>query len=255
MAPGSSLPSAAAFAIGVRSGRPRHPAAGIASTVTLEDRSDVVVAVRAIESGNLGTAPLPLDPSRIARLNGIGLPPEKLAEDHAYTRTHPGFRAKLKEKDAFFLQFSIDMPEFGIRRPADGPATGISLPGRVPVMDQGTATAIRDGRIRIIDAGKNPIVRITERGAAFRDGEEEFDAIILATGMEPGLDELFEDQHRHLYWNADMQRRMRDTDGRCRSATEPSLYFPVFDLSANGGLSLGLWGPEVADKIAGDRRA
>lgn len=188
--------------------------------------------------------------ARLARARGIELTPDHLLEAHAYTRSHPDFRAKLKEKDRFFLQFSIDMSSYGIQPPDEGPATEIALRGRVPVMDQGTADAIQEGHIRLIDAKKTPIRRITEDGVQLGDGAESFDALVFATGMEPGLDDLFDDAERYLYWNADMRRKMPNTDGRSRSIVEPSLYFPGFDLTANGGLSLGLWGAEVANTIA-----
>lgn len=40
------------------------------------------------------------------------------------------------------------------------------------------------------------------------------------------------------------------TDGRCRSSVAPSLWFPGFDVTPIGGLSLGRWGFEVGERIA-----
>lgn len=187
--------------------------------------------------------------ARIARLLRIELTPKHIRGSHAYTRSHPDFLNKLKEKDEFFLKFSIDLSAFGIETPEIGPATQISLHGRVPWMDQGTVKAIREKRIHIINGREKVLSGLTIDGARFGDVEEPFGLIVLATGMEPGLDELFEDNDRFLYLNKDMDRTMPDTDGRSRSRAEPSLFFPGFDLSANGGLSLGLWGFEVADAI------
>ncbi len=186
----------------------------------------------------------------VVRALGLEFTPRRLEEGHHYTRTHPGFAAKLEQKDALFRRFSLDLSRHGIRRPEVGPATLMLRNGRVPWFDQGTVAAIRAGRIDVIDGVKRPLLGLGETGAQLGDREETFEAIVLGTGFEPGLDELLEDADRLLYWNADMARRMPNTDGRSRSSVEPTLFFPGFDLSANGGLSLGLWGREVADTIA-----
>lgn len=191
--------------------------------------------------------------ARIARFFRIELTPKHIEAAHAYTRSHPDFEIKLKEKDKFFSTFSIDMSAYGISQPESGPATQIAVHGRVPWMDQGTVKAIRNGAIEVIDGKVNPLARLTESGAQFRNGHEEFDVIIFATGMEPGLDELFDEPQRFLTWNHEMARLMPLTDGRSRSTVDPTLFFPGFDLSANGGLSLGLWGFECADAIVRHR--
>ena len=187
--------------------------------------------------------------SSVARFLKIELTPKHILKSHAYTRSHPQFSEKLAEKDKFFSMFSIDMSEYGIERPDTGPATQIAVNGRVPWMDQGTVKAIRQGRIGVIDAKENPLQCINETGVVFESGHENYDSIIFATGMEPGLDELFVDPEKFLEWKTEMCRLMPRTDGRSQSSVEPSLFFPGFDLSANGGLSLGLWGFECADQI------
>lgn len=100
------------------------------------------------------------------------------------------------------------------------------------------------------DPNTQPIVRLTSKGVVLGEEERRFDSVVLATGFEPGLDDFLTDTDRLLYWNPDMRRRMPLTDGRSRSLPEPSLFFPGFDLSASGGLSLGLWGVETAEAIA-----
>ncbi len=196
---------------------------------------------------NLGLA------ARLARFLRIELTPKHIRAAHAYTRSHPDFRDKLLEKDGFFSKFSIDLSRYGIRPPAVGPATEISVYGRVPWMDQGTAKAIRAGRIQVIDGNEHPLESLAGDGVVVGGRTEHVDTVVLATGFEPGLEDFVADAERLLYWNADMRRRMPDTDGRSRSRHEPTLFFPGFDLSANGGLSLGLWGAEVADAIADER--
>ncbi|WP_444888319.1 flavin-containing monooxygenase [Microbulbifer sp. JMSA008] len=187
--------------------------------------------------------------ARVARFLKTGFTSKHIEESHAYTRSHPAFREKLAKKDKFLSTFSIDMSEYGIHPPDSGPATQISLHGRVAWMDQGTVKAIKQGRIKVIDAKENPLQRLSKRGAVFQNGHEDFDLVVFATGMEPGLDDLFEEPARFLEWNDEMSRLMPRTDGRSRSIVEPTLFFPGFDLSVNGGLSLGLWGFECADAI------
>jgi hypothetical protein len=191
----------------------------------------------------------------IARFLRIELTVKHIEEAHSYTRSNPEFSAKLEEKDKFFSTFPIDMSAYGIHPPSAGQATQISAYERVPWMDQGTVKAIKHGAIGIIDGKANALQKLTESGAQFSNSHEDFDLVVFATGMEPGLDDLFDDSDRFLVWNSDMSRLMPRTDGRSRSSVEPTLLFPGFDLSANGGLSLGLWGVECAEAIIAHRDA
>lgn len=188
--------------------------------------------------------------ARMARLLRIEFTQAKLAAGHQYTRTHPEFSAQVAKKDALFGRFAVDASAQGIRRPEEGAATLMYRKGRVPWFDQGTLAAIRAGRIALVDGSKRPLVTLTEHGAQLGERDEPFEAIVLGTGFEPGLDEFLPDADRLLHWNAEMLRRMPKTNGRSRSSEEPSLFFPGFDATPNGGLSLGLWGAEVADTIA-----
>ena len=246
----NATPFQGARALVVGSG---NSAAEIALDLSEGGAASIALLVRAprhvLSAARMGVA------ARIARLLRIELTPKHFAKGHTYTRVHPEFHDKLREKDAFFSKFSIDLSEFGIQRPEEGPATQMYLRGRVAWADQGTAKAIRRGKIRVIDGNRRVLEGFTEKGVRFSDGEEAFDTVVLGTGFEPGLDDFMEDAERLLYWNEDMARRMPLTDGRSRSLEEPSLFFPGFDLSVNGGISLGLWGFEVADVIANERAA
>ena len=82
------------------------------------------------------------------------------------------------------------------------------------------------------------------------NGERDFDAVILATGFESGLDEFVPAEltevvpsHGNLF---------PKTDGRCKSTVHDDLYFVGFDQALMSGQALGLWGFEVAEKIASD---
>jgi len=103
-------------------------------------------------------------------------------------------------------------------------------------------------RIRVIDGNVRPIVGFAPEGVRFADRVEPFDSVILATGFEPGLEEFLA--------NVEMlgpQRWLRSaplTDGRSRSRVYPSAFFPGFEVSVSGGLSLGRWGREAGERIA-----
>jgi hypothetical protein len=73
--------------------------------------------------------------------------------------------------------------------------------------------------------------------------------VILATRFRASLDFLDEPE-RLLAPDEDRGLVLPFTDGRCRSAIEPTLFFPGFDLSAIGGFSLGRWGWEIGRIIA-----
>jgi indole-3-pyruvate monooxygenase len=189
--------------------------------------------------------------ARVARLLRIDLTPQRLARNHAFTRTHPDFRKELAKKDAFFSRFTMDLTRCGIRAPEEGPAVQMYVRGRIPWYDQGTVAQIDRGRIEVIDGNRHAIETLVPHGVRFVGREAPFDAIVLATGFQPGLDAFLDEPDRFLAHDEDMHRRMPRTDGRGQSVVEESLFFPGFDITLNGGLSLGLWGFEVADRVVG----
>jgi cation diffusion facilitator CzcD-associated flavoprotein CzcO len=78
----------------------------------------------------------------------------------------------------------------GLRRAAKGPRQMIDEDGRVPMIDIGTLSRIRDGSIKV----RSGIDRLTNDGVMFGDGKNEaFDAIVLATGFRPDLRRLIPD--------------------------------------------------------------
>ena len=110
-----------------------------------------------------------------------------------------------------------------------------------------------DGKVTIpkrdIEVIKDRIECFKPTGVKLRDnGLRNFDAVIMATGFRPGLEELLPDditEHR----SGDGQS-VPKTDHRCHSLVHDNLYFAGYDFSLWGGLSHGLWGFEVAEKIA-----
>jgi cation diffusion facilitator CzcD-associated flavoprotein CzcO len=178
---------------------------------------------------------------------------KKLAATHALTRGTPAFDREVRLRDLPMRALSADLSRFGIRKPATGPVHGIAYEHRIPVMDVGAIARIRDGGIRVIDGNVRAIRGFTPAGVAFSAGEERFDDVVLATGYEPGLEqllgetELLGSEHGQAHWPL--------TDGRCRSRVRPSAWFPGFDPTPLGGISLGRWGWEVGDRIAAEVEA
>ncbi|VAH62052.1 unnamed protein product [Triticum turgidum subsp. durum] len=75
--------------------------------------------------------------------------------------------------------------QLGLRRPKTGPIELKNLTGRTPVLDVGTLDHIKSGKIKVVGAVKE----VTRVGARLADGKEEqqFDAIILATGYRSNV--------------------------------------------------------------------
>lgn len=187
---------------------------------------------------------------RLLRLFDLDFSNRAWDKGHRLTKVNPGFHPTLRQKDRAFSRFSQDLSRFGIRKPKEGPLTEMLVKGRVPVFDQGALPLIRKGKIMIIDGNVRPIRSFTATGVQVGDAEERFDAVILATGFKPGLDEFLRDHQRLVAWNENRCQLLPITDGRCRSTVEPTLFFPGFDFSAIGGFSLGRWGWEIGQKIA-----
>jgi len=184
-----------------------------------------------------------------ARRMRIAFTTESLVKGHSYTRVHPEWRQRLAEQDSFLQSYAIDLSDYGIRRPEVGPGTLIHTHSREPWYDSGTAREIRSGRIEVIDGNVDPIESFTKGGVRSSTGERTFDTVIFGTGFVPNLEAFFGNETDLLAWDDARRCRMPSTDGRCRSNAEPSLFFPAFDDTPNGGMSLGLWGFEAADTI------
>ncbi len=194
---------------------------------------------------------IPLSPTltlyKVARAFGQ-MSEAKQAASHALTRGTPAFDREVRTRDVVMRALSVDLSRYGIRKPTTPPVHGMMYEHRIPVMDVGAVKAIRDGSIRVIDGNVRAIEALTAGGVRFSDGEERFDDVILATGYEPGLERLLADAdltgpaHGCAHWPI--------TDGRCRSRVRPTMFFPGFDVTPLGGVSLGRWGWEVGDRIA-----
>ena len=130
------------------------------------------------------------------------------------------------------------MEKLGLRRAAKGPLQMIREDGRVPLIDVGTLDKIRDGSIKI----RPGIDRLTADGVIFDDGRNEnFDAMILATGFRPDLRRLVADVE-----NVFDQKGMPLAVGRSTAA--PGLYFCGQVTSPTGQLrEIGIEAQRIAD--------
>lgn len=79
---------------------------------------------------------------------------------------------------------------YGLEWAVQGPMARIVESGRTPLIDIGTMQMLKSGRIRVFGA----IAETEGRRVRFADGtSEEFDAIVLATGYRPALEDLLPD--------------------------------------------------------------
>lgn len=142
-----------------------------------------------------------------------------------------------------------DLSRWGIVRPAAGPNRMIEELGRVPILDIGTISLVKQGKIRVLPA----VQEILPDGARFAGGARHpFEAIIFATGYTPGLDKVIQG------FGA-----IADARGRPNRFGEESgiagLYFVGFRNPPTGALrEIALEAPRVARSIraaVGDQKA
>jgi indole-3-pyruvate monooxygenase len=137
-----------------------------------------------------------------------------------------------------------NLARLGFPRPAMGPISAIKLRRRIPLIDVGTIAAIKRGEIAV----KPGVARLTETGAVFADDSvAELDAVVLATGFRPALEELvavpgvLDDSGSPRDWRA---------GGAC-----PNLFFVGYEIVPTGHLrEIALRAEAVAAEIAGARR-
>ena len=128
-----------------------------------------------------------------------------------------------------------DLAEFGLPRPAVGPATTFRTTRQIPILDVGFVDAVRKGQIEIVGA----VESFTDRGVVLADGSTvEPDAVIGATGFRPALEPLV----GHL--------GVLDEHGLPVKPL-PGLYFVGMRVVLGGGLrDVGRSGREVARAIS-----
>ena len=123
-------------------------------------------------------------------------------------------------------QLSVpDLSEYGLALPGISPMQQLFEQGKTPVMDLGTGTMIRSGKIKIHPA----IDRVEGNHIRFSDGSVRiFDAIVNATGYQNGLSSMIAD------WNPSMERDQPNLNWKYDELE--GLYFIGFDARLNGQL-------------------
>lgn len=184
---------------------------------------------------------------RLIRLFGQ-FSPEKIAAAHAIRYGTPEFERTIDARDKLMSRLSVDLSRYGIRKPDEGPFSQTMRRGRIPTFDVGAIRRIRRGEIRVIDGNARPLEGFEETGVRLGGTLERFDAVVLATGFEPALDAFLADPE--LLGPVRWHPLLPLTDGNSRSRIHPSIFFPGFDVTPLGGVSLGYWGREVGMRIA-----
>ncbi|RMG61855.1 MAG: NAD(P)/FAD-dependent oxidoreductase, partial [Bacteroidetes bacterium] len=120
-----------------------------------------------------------------------------------------------------------DLRPYGLERPALAPNQQLRETGKTPVIDVGTVALIKAGKVQVFPG----ISHFTAEGVVFADGSAaSFDAVVLATGYQPGLGDLLPD-HAHVL-------SAQGLPSACWTAEAPGLYFLGFDPFSSGIL----WG-------------
>jgi putative flavoprotein involved in K+ transport len=155
-------------------------------------------------------------PPQIARRDRAGVPAQVLGLALS--------RLPVRAGDALGLalrRLSIpDLSEFGLPRPAIGPASSFRATRQIPILDVGFVDAVRGRRVEIVAA----VESFAGDAVVLADGSTiEPDAVIAATGFRPGLEPLV----GHL--------GVLDAHG-LPAAQVPGLYFVGMRVVLGGGL-------------------
>ena len=139
-----------------------------------------------------------------------------------------------------------ELSSFGIERPKMGPMSQIRKLGRVPLIDVGTIEAIKSGRLPVVPG----IERFGPGGVQLVDGRQlEFDATVLATGYESGLERFLENAEAYLNERG-YPKQLAD------AAVYPGPYFVGFGNPPTGLLrEINLDAKAVAAEIARAQQA
>ena len=117
-----------------------------------------------------------------------------------------------------------DIEKYGLKKLPYGPREQIIKYNRIPLLDIGTMDLIKKGAIKVY----GDITEITSKEIHFEDDkEDEFDAIIMATGYTNGLEEWIDHDHgqeKDIY-KAASKREFLGKDG---------LYFCGYYVSPTG---------------------
>lgn len=134
-----------------------------------------------------------------------------------------------------------DLSRYGLPSPSYGPAMQVLKYGRTPVLDIGTVARIKSGEIEVVP----PVEAFTPSGVMLGNGRNlEVDAVVLATGYEPGLEKLVDAPGL-------LDRSGRPAQDRSRSSRLRNIHFIGYRNSITGLLrQIGVEAERVARVIA-----
>ena len=132
-----------------------------------------------------------------------------------------------------------DLTRYGLRKSKIGPIEQIKSQGQVPLIDVGTVKLIKRGQLTVYPG----IERFTPEGVVFTDGRAAaFDAVVLATGYRPDLNEFIPDTSGVIGRDG-----VPAASGR---ELAPSLYVCGFYISRTGMLrEIGIEAKRIAAAI------
>ena len=136
-----------------------------------------------------------------------------------------------------------DITKVGLRKLPYGPATQIEKDKHIPLIDIGTMKLIRSGDVTV----HGGVERFTTDGVVFDDGATaQFDAVILATGYRPRVDEFVPDPATYDAAGTPLTTGVE--------SAAPGLYYCGFHVSPTGMLrEIGIEARSIADAIAAQR--
>lgn len=135
-----------------------------------------------------------------------------------------------------------DVSAYGLGKP-DHPPSYDTRRGKIPVIDVGTLDQIKAGNVTVVPA----IQQVNARTVTFSDGRElPFDAIILATGFQPGLAPVLgDDLSAQILNERGFPKKLWFNDSALRG-----LYFLGFSVPITGVLyHLNIDSEKVANHI------
>ncbi|HSB00787.1 MAG TPA: NAD(P)/FAD-dependent oxidoreductase [Anaerolineales bacterium] len=145
--------------------------------------------------------------------------------------------------NAPILRFAVgDITRYGLQKLPYGPITQIRRDAHIPLIDVGTLKLIRNGQITV----HKGIREFTENGVIFDDEKQaQFDAVILATGYRPRVNEFLTGLPAAVY----------DESGTPLSSGRetglPGLYFCGYFVAATGMFrEIGIEAKQISASIA-----
>ena len=134
-----------------------------------------------------------------------------------------------------------DITKFGLHKLPYGPATQIAKDKRIPLIDVGTMKLVRDGQIKVYSG----VEKFSGNRIRFTDGKEaEFDAVVLATGYRPRVNDFIQGAS-----SAFDEAGTPTSTGK--ESSSPGLYFCGYYVSPTGMLrEIAIEARQVCNLIA-----